>query len=224
MVESLCPEGSERRLTNPNKINYGLVVGFVSIVIAVLAVAVAGQTMMKLNDQVTPEKYNWRAVGDGTMIDWLNENFVSENEWKPHNEALSEIFEQLDSKVDGLQSSVTLLQAKGDVVTQPITPNPPASSTINLFLKVSDNKGNTKSGYPRDVPAILIQGESTLLEKAYVITIKDPSGNFVKDKFGTTLSDGDISQAWIPINALGGTYLVTIKIDNKIDTIEFTLL
>jgi hypothetical protein len=117
MVESLCPEGSERRLTNPNKINYGLVVGFVSIVIAVLAVAVAGQTMMKLNDQVTPEKYNWRAVGDGTMIDWLNENFVSENEWKPHNEALSEIFEQLDSKVDGLQSSVTLLQAKGDVVT-----------------------------------------------------------------------------------------------------------
>jgi Zn-finger domain-containing protein len=91
-------------------------------------------------------------------------------------------------------------------------------------LKVSDNKGNTKSGYPRDVPAILIQGESTLLEKAYVITIKDPSGNFVKDKFGTTLSDGDISQAWIPINALGGTYLVTIKIDNKIDTIEFTLL
>lgn len=210
--------------TNPNKINYGLVVAFVSIVIAVLAVAVAGQTMMKLNDQVTPEKYNWRAVGDGTMIDWLNENFVSENEWKPHNEALNEIFEQLDSKVDGLQSSVTLLQAKGDVTTQPVTPNPPASSTINLFLKVSDNKGNTKSGYPRDVPAILIQGESTLLEKSYVITIKDPSGNFVKDKFGTTLSDGDISQAWIPINALGGTYLVTIKIDNKTDTIEFTLL
>ena len=211
-------------MANPNRINYGLVVGFVSIVIAVLAVAVAGQTMMKLNDQVTPEPYNWRAVGDGTMIDWLNANFVSENEWKPHNEALTNIFENLDTKVDGLQSSVTLLEAQGDVVTQPIATNPPPSSTINLFLKVSDNKGNTKSGYPRDVPAILIQGESTLFEKSYLITIKDPSGNFVKDKFGTTLSDGDISQAWIPINALGGTYLVTIKIDNKSDTIEFTLL
>jgi len=222
MVESLCPEGSERRLTQTKPINYGLVVGFVAIVISILAVAVAGQTMMKLNDQETPEKYNWRAVGEGTMIDWLNENFVSENEWKPHNEALTTIFENLDSKVDGLQSSVTLLEAEGDVVTQPTTP--PVSSTINLFLKVSDNKGNTKSGYPRDVPAILIQGESTLLETSYLITIKDPSGNFVKDKFGTTLSDGDISQAWIPVNALGGTYLVTIKIDNKTDTIEFTLL
>jgi len=206
-------------------INYGIVIGFVATVIAVLAVAVAGQTMMKLNDQIAPEPYNWRAVGEGTMIDWLNENFVSENEWRPHNEALSTIFENLDNKVDGLQSSVTLLQAKDDVTTQPISPNPPAITTIDLSLKVSDNKGNTKSnGYPRDVPAILIQGESTYLEKSYLITIKDPSGNFVKDKFGNTLGDGDISEAWIPVNALGGTYQIVIKIDNKSDSIEFKLL
>ena len=204
-------------------INYGLVVAFVSIVIAVLSLALAGQTLMKLNQQETPEMYDWREVGTGTMIDWLNANFVSENEWKPHNEALNTIFEKLDSKVDGLQSSVTLLQAKGDVVTQPTVPTP-ISSSIDLVLKHSDNKGNTRSGYPRDVPAILIQGESILIDKSYLITIKDPSGNFVKDKFGTTLSDGDISEAWIPINALGGTYIVTIKIDNKSDSIEFTLL
>ena len=211
-------------MTNPNSINWGLVVAFISIVIAVLSIALAGQTMMKLNDQVSPEPYNWRAVGEGTMIDWLNANFVSENEWLPHNEALNKIFEQLDGKVDGLQSSVTLLQAKGDVTTQPVTPDPPASRIIDLSLKVSDNKGNTKSGYPRDVPAILIQGESSHIDKSYVITIKDPSGNFVKDKFGTTLSDGDISEAWIPVNALGGTYTVTIKIDSKTDSIQFTLL
>ncbi len=203
---------------------WALLVGFVAIVSSALAIGVSGQTMMTLNQQETPEQYDWRAVGEGTMIDWLNANFVSENEWKPHNEALNTIFENLDSKVDGLQSSVTLLEAKDDVTTQPITPNPPASTSINLFLKVSDNKGNTKSGYPRDVPAILIQGESTLLEKSYLITIKDPSGNFVKDKFGQTLSDGDISEAWIPVNALGGTYTVIIKIDNKSDSISFTLL
>ena len=223
MVESLRSEGVIG-MTQTKPLNWGIVIGFVSVVIAVLALALAGQTMMKLNQQVTPDSYNWRAVGEGTMIDWLNANFVSENEWKPHNEALSTIFEQLDGKVDGLQSSVTLLQAQGDVVTQPIAQPPPASSTIDLSLKISDNKGNTKSGYPRDVPAILIQGESSFLDKSYVITIKDPSGNFVKDKFGTTLSDGDISQAWIPVNALGGTYIVTIKIDNKSDSIEFTLL
>lgn len=210
-------------MANPNKINYALVVAFVAIVIAVLAVAVAGQTMMKLNDQVTPEKYNWRAVGEGTMIDWLNANFVSENEWKPHNDALSEIFEQLDKKVDGLQSSVTLLQAKGDVITLPL-PTQPTISTIDLQLLISDNKGNTKSGYPRDVPAILIQGTSTFLEKTYTITIKDPSGNFVKDKFGQTLSDGDISEAWIPNNALNGIYTVTITINAKTDSKQFTLL
>ncbi len=211
-------------MANPKSINWGLVVAFVAIIVSILAVAVAGQTMMKLNNQVTPDRYDWRAVGEGTMIDWLNANFVSENEWKPHNDALSKIFEQLDGKVDGLQSSVTLLQAKDDVTTQPISPNPPPITTVDLFLKISDNKGNTKSGYPRDVPAILIQGESAHIDKSYVITIKDPSGNFVKDKFGTTLSDGDLSEAWIPVNALGGTYIVTIKIDNKSDSIEFKLL
>ncbi len=203
-------------------INYGLVLGFVAVVIAVLALALAGQTQMKLNQQVAPETFNWQVAPE--FWKFVNENFVSEGEWEPHNEALNTIFENLDSKVDGLQSSVTLLEAKDDVTTQPISPNPPASSSVNLFLKVSDNKGNTKSGYPRDVPAILIQGESEFLEKSYLITIKDPSGNFVKDKFGQTLSDGDISEAWIPVNALGGTYVVTIKIDNKSDSINFTLL
>jgi len=205
-------------------INYGLIVGFVAILVAGLAIGVAGQTMMKLNDQVAPERYDWRAVGEGTMIKWLNENFVSENEWKPHNDALSTIFEQLDKKVDGLQSSVTLLQAKGDVVTQPL-PTPSVINTIDLQLTISDNKGNTKTvGYPRDVPAILIQGTSVHLEKTYIITIKDPSGNFVKDKFGQTLSDGDISEAWIPNNALAGIYTVTITINAKTDSIEFKLL
>ena len=199
-----------------------LVLAFVSIVVAALAIGVAGQTMQKFNQQVAPETFNWQVAPE--FWKFVNDNFVSEGEWEPHNEALNTIFENLDSKVDGLQSSVTLLQAKDDVTTQPITPNPPASSSINLFLKISDNKGNTKSGYPRDVPAILIQGESTHLDKSYVITIKDPSGNFVKDKFGTTLSDGDISEAWIPVNALGGTYVVTIKIDSKSDSINFTLL
>jgi len=206
-------------------INYGLVVGFIAIVIAGLAVGLAGQTMMKLNQQVTPSQYDWRAVGEGTMIDWLNANFVSENEWKPHNQALTEIFEKLDKKVDGLQSSVTLLQAKGDVVTQPI-PAQPITSTVDLKLVVSDHKGNVKSvGYPRDVPAILIQGESEFIDKTYLITIKAPDGNFVKDKFGQTLSDGDISEAWIPpATALTGTYTITITLNARTDSIEFKLL
>jgi len=205
-------------------INYGLVVGFVSIVIAVFAVGMAGQTMLELNKQVTPEKYDWREVGTGTMIDWLNANFVSENEWKPHNDALNKIFEQLDKKVDGLQSSVTLLQAKGDVITLPVPPSPTVT-TIDLQLTVSDNKGVHKAtGYPRDVPAILIQGQSEFLDKTYLITIRAPDGNFVKDKFGQTLSDGDISEAWIPTaTALTGTYIVTIGIDAKTDSIEFIL-
>ncbi len=202
-----------------------LVLAGVAITTAALAIGIAGQTMMKLNDQVTPAGYDWRAVGSGTMIDWLNANFVSENEWKPHNMELLMKFENLDKKVDNLQSAVTLLQAKGDVVTQPI-PTPPVTSTIDLLLVVSDHKGNVKSvGYPRDVPAILIQGQSSFLEKSYLITIKDPSGNFVKDKFGTTLSDGDISQAWIPTaSALEGVYTVTITLNARTDTITFKLL
>lgn len=201
-----------------------LVIGIVGIVLASLAIGVAGQTMIKLNEQVTPEMYDWRAVGTGTMIDWLNENFVSENEWKPHNEALTDIFEKLDQKVDGLQSSVTLLQAKGDVVTQPV-PTQPTTSSIDLQLTLTDHKGNFRpSGHARDISAILIQGQTTTPDKTYLITIKSPDGNFVKDKFGTTLSDGDISEAWIPVNALAGKYVVTLTIDAKTDSIEFILL
>ncbi len=198
------------------------------IIVAILLGAVGASgaiySFQNTPDIVTPDKYDWRAVGAGTMIDWLNANFVSENEWKPHNMELLMKFENLDKKVDGLQSSVTLLQAQGDVVTQPL-PTPPVTSTIDLFLTISDNKGNTKNvGYPRDVPAILIQGQSTHLEKTYLITIKAPDGNFVKDKFGQTLSDGDISEAWIPSNALAGTYTVTITLNARTDSIEFKLL
>ncbi len=205
-------------------INWALVVGFVAIVASILAAAVAGQTMKTLNELETPEKYDWREVGTGTMIEWLNANFVSENEWKPHNEALTKIFEDLDKKVDGLQSSVTLLQAQDDVVTQPTTPTP-KKSTIDLQLLITDHKGNYKpSGYPRDVSAILIQGETGTPDRTYLITIKSPTGDFVKDKFGKTLSDGDISEAWIPANAIEGTYIITITISSQTDSIEFRLL
>ena len=192
-----------------------------------MALALAGQTMMNVNkiDTTPPEMYDWREVGTGTMIDWLNANFVSENEWMPHNDALTTIFENLDKKVDGLQSSVTLLQAKGDVPTLPTTPTP-KQSTIDLQLTVTDHKGNYKpSGYPRDVSAVLIQGQTTTPDKTYLITIKSPTGEFVKDKFGTTLSDGDISEAWIPLkNALEGLYIITITINLQTDSIEFKLL
>ena len=207
-------------------INYSLVVAFISVTIAILALALAGQTMLNVNkiDTTPPEMYDWREVGSGTMIDWLNANFVSENEWKPHNDALTEIFENLDKKVDGLQSSVTLLQAKGDVPTLPTTPTP-KKSTIDLQLTVTDHKGNYKpSGYPRDVSAVLIQGQTTIPDKTYLITIKSPTGDFVKDKFGTTLSDGDISEAWIPTNAIEGIYIITITVNSQTDSIEFRLL
>ena len=138
----------------------------------------------------------------------------------------------LQATVDKLEESdaqqrvaIAILEARGDLTTQPST-QPTPSSTIDLRLKVSDNKGNFKSqGYPRDVPAILIQGESTFLKKSFLITIKDPNGAFVKDTFGETLSDGDISEAWIPTGTVtGGTYTVTIKIDLKTDSIQFTIL
>jgi len=205
-------------------VNWSIVIAFIALVGTALAIGVAGQAMMKLNELDAIEKYNWRETGEDTMIEWLNANFVSENQWNAHNEALTEIFEKLDEKVDGIQGKVTLLQAQGDVTTLPL-PTPPTISTIDLQLKIEDNKFNAKpSGYPRDVGAILITGQTIFPEKTYLITIKDPSGNFVKDKFGQTLSDGDISEAWIPQNALAGTYVVSITIDAKTDSIEFKLL
>jgi len=141
-----------------------------------------------------------------------------------NNIAMAEIILELEKENIEQQISIAILEARGDKTTQPSGNTPPVD-TIQLQLKISDNKGNTKSGYPRDVPAILIQGESTFLKQTFLITIKDPNGAFVKDKFGQTLNDGDISEAWIPTGTVvAGTYTVTIKIDLKTDSIQFTLL
>jgi len=193
----------------------------VAIILGAVGASGAIYNFQNTPDIEIPETFNWRVAPD--FWEFMNESFVSEGEWAPHNKELLTNFENLDKKVDAIQFAITLLQAKGDVTTQPL-PTPPATSTIDLQLTISDNKGNTKSGYPRDVPAILIQGTSEFLEKTYIITIKDPSGNFVKDKFGQTLSDGDISEAWIPNNALAGIYTVSITINAKTDSINFNLL
>ena len=141
-----------------------------------------------------------------------------------NNIAMAVIINDLEEQNAEQRIDIAILKARGDVTTQPSGNTPPVD-TIQLQLKHSDNKGNTKSGYPRDVPAILIQGESTYLKKSFLITIKDPNGAFVKDKFGSTLNDGDISEAWIPTNnPIAGTYTVTIKIDLKTDSIQFDLL
>ncbi len=152
-----------------------------------------------------------------------NENFNKMD--ATHLLALQLTVDKLEEQTTQQQISIAILQARGDVTTQPKGNTPPVD-TIQLQLKHSDNKGNTKpSGYPRDVPAVLIQGESSFLKKSFIITIKDPNGAFVKDKFGVTLSDGDISEAWIPsTNPVAGTYTVTIKIDLKTDSIQFALL
>lgn len=142
-----------------------------------------------------------------------------------NNIAMAEIILELEEDIEQHQIDIAVLEARGDKTTLP-KPTEPEESTIDLRLKISDNKGNTKSqGYPRDVPAILIQGETTYNKKSFLITIKDPNGAFVKDKFGETLRDGDISEAWIPSsNPVAGTYVVTIKIDLKTDSITFDLL
>jgi len=141
-----------------------------------------------------------------------------------NNIEMAKIILKLEDQNAQQQIDIAILNARGDLTTQPSGTTPPVD-TIQLQLKHSDNKGNAKSGYPRDVPAILIQGESTFLKQSYIITIKDPNGAFVKDKFGTTLSDGDISEAWVPSgNPVAGTYTVTIKIDLKTDSIQFNLL
>jgi hypothetical protein len=141
-----------------------------------------------------------------------------------NNIEMAKIILKLEESDTNQRVAIAILEARGDRTTQPSGTTPPVD-TIQLSLKHSDNKGNTKSGYPRDVPAILIQGESSFLKKTFGITIKDPNGAFVKDKFASTLSDGDISEAWIPINnPVAGTYTVTISIDGKTDSIQFILL
>lgn len=141
-----------------------------------------------------------------------------------NNIEMAKIILKLEESDAQHRIDIAILEARGEYTTLPKGNTPPVD-TIQLQLRVSDNKGNQKSGYPRDVPAILIQGESGFLKKSFIITIKDPSGGFVKDKIGETLSDGDISEAWIPIqNPLPGTYTVTISVDGKTDSIQFNLL
>jgi len=201
-----------------------LIVGIIGIVIAVFAVGVAGNTA--LNQTVGHAHPEVLATAD--ELKTVEEAIMHQGEKidteRLNNIAMAVIIGELEDSDAAQRISIAILEARGDVTTQPTGTTSPRS-TIDLSLTVSDNKGNTKSGYPRDVPAILIQGQSEFLKKSFLITIKDPNGAFVKDKFGNTLGDGDISEAWIPsANPIAGTYTVTIKIDLKTDSIQFTLL
>jgi len=202
------------------------------LVIALVALAAAGaagwatmqddlisELSAELSNRLNTHEKTMKAQ-DARIIKQENFNDMDAEHLLKIEEAIGELQDESQQQ----QISIAILQARGDLTTQPST-QPTPTSTIDLRLKVSDNKGNQKSGYPRDVPAILIQGESTFFKKSFLITIKDPNGAFVKDKFGETLSDGDISEAWIPsANPIAGTYQVTIKIDLKTDSINFVLL
>ncbi len=201
-----------------------LIVGIIGIVIAIFAVGVAGNTA--LNQTVGHAHPEVLATAD--ELKTVEEAIMHQGEKidteRLNNIAMAVIINDLEESDASQRIDIAILKARGDLTTQPNT-NPTPVSSIDLRLKISDNKGNTKSGYPRDVPAILIQGESSMFKKSFLITIKDPNGAFVKDKFGETLSDGDISEAWIPVgNAIAGTYTVTIKMDLKTDSIQFDLL
>jgi hypothetical protein len=201
-----------------------LIVGIIGIVIAIFAVGVAGNTALnKTFGHAHPE-----VLATADELKTVEEAIMHQGEKidteRLNNIAMAVIINDLEESDASQRIDIAILKARGDLTTQPNT-NPTPVSSIDLRLKISDNKGNTKSGYPRDVPAILIQGESSMFKKSFLITIKDPNGAFVKDKFGETLSDGDISEAWIPVgNAIAGTYTVTIKMDLKTDSIQFDLL
>jgi len=198
----------------------------IALAVSFIAMGAAFQSFYGDEPVVREEFVQNYCNNNKACVDFMTKHYVTNSSFKTHNAALITIFDKLDKKVDGLQGSVTLLQAQGDVTTLP-SPTPPTVNTIILNLELSDNGFNVKpSGYPRDVGAILITGQSEFIDRAYLITITSPDGSFVKDKFGKTLSDGDVSEAWVPLDSqrIPGTYKVTITIDNKSDSIEFTLL
>jgi len=210
-----------------NKIRITYIVAasaFVLSMISVGALLVGDDSVNELSASLSN-----RLNSHESHIEELNEKISKEANFNKmdatHLLALQATVDKLEEQNTQQQIDIAILNARGDVTTQPTGTTPPVD-TIQLQLRHSDNKGNTKpSGYPRDVPAVLIQGESSFQKKSFIITIKDPNGAFVKDKFGVTLSDGDISEAWIPsTNPVAGTYTVTIKIDLKTDSIQFNLL
>jgi len=143
-----------------------------------------------------------------------------------NNMEMAKIISALQDESKEQQVAIDILEASGSPTTQPTTPILPTSS-IDLGLKHTDNNLNFRSGgYPRDVPAILIEGFSTFIGKQFTIVIQAPDGSTVQDKFSKTLSDGDISEAWVPQEwqRQKGTYTVTISIDQRTDSIQFSLL
>lgn len=142
-----------------------------------------------------------------------------------NNIEMAKLITALQEENDDQQRAIAVLEARGDVITQPTTPTP-VVNTIDLNLTVTDNKLNYKPlGYPRNVVVLLINGESDFIKKSFLITIKSPDGSFVKDAFKNTLGDGDISEAWVPTGVVTpGTYTVTISINSQTDSIQFIIL
>lgn len=202
-----------------------LIVGIIAVI------ALAGMIYNYQNDRDDPVTHIHESFkSDKALVDWFNENFMSEGEAQiqlkeiqaTHKQIMDD-HEALVDTTEKLLTDVLILQAQKDITTQPTSPTPKID-TINLNLRVSDSNGQIQSQYSRDIQALVINGDSTYFDRSYLITIKGPDGDFVKDKFSKTTSKGKIAEAWLPINAQPGDYLVTITIDQRTDSITFKLV
>jgi len=95
--------------------NIPLILTGISLVVAAIAIGVAGQTMLDVRNLDIPEQtppFDWRATGNGTLSKWINDNFISEGEFAGHNKILNKTLTAITTDLTSLGESTSTLQNK----------------------------------------------------------------------------------------------------------------
>jgi len=194
---------------------------FIAIVVAALAIGVAGMTMLELNE--IHDIYDWRT--DQEFTDWRNANFVSEGEWAHHNAQLNQSFVAIALDLDKAGLSISTLQNKFIIVEHtnapaPITtPDSLAKCAADFDLKTLKITGEFEDRF-QPTQTVFIRGD---YKEGIIGDYKITKGsNELKSRNMQTSSDGSFLGTFNDAqDQITGQYTAEFQLGGLSDCITF---
>jgi len=204
-----------------------------SLIVAAIAIGVAGQTMIDVRNLDIPEpveKFDWKETGEGTLIAFINKNYISEGEFQAHNiilnNTLKAVIRDLEGAglaIDTLQNRFIIIEHQGDIPgTSPVST---AKCAGNFSLETIDLTGNDAVEFAK-IQTVFIKGNYDGVGEPYSYKVKETGKTAVlKEGSGTIAADGSLLGVFNEAtNQDVGDYTAEVKIRGITDCITFKIV
>ncbi len=205
----------------------------ISLIVAAIAIGVAGQTMMDVRNLDIPEpteKYNWKLTGNDTLIKWINDNFISDGEFKAHNLILNKTLTAVTKDLTSLGESTSTLQNKFIIIEHQGDIPTTSSSTLakcagDFSLETINLTGNDETEFSK-IQTVFIKGNYDGAGEAYSYKVRESGKTAVlKEGSGTVSGDGSLLGVFNEATNMDvGDYTAEVKVRGITDCITFKIV